>query len=263
MKVALISLMLAALSANAAESNIRTMPVSRTPESGTIELNVPVPQSGEVVETPVWIQFRIDGYALGAESQFDRASEVANSDMGQTVHVIIDNHPYFPINEPAIDPFNEDGFYYDMSFKFKVPFSLRDGIHTVRMFPARSFGESLKGEKTFVAKNFYVGSQSGKPMMDLSAPYITYNEPSDQLYLVQDKPVLLDFYVSNTELSSDGYKVRLTIDGKVNRTLTAWQPYYIYGLKKGGHTIRLELLDGNGKLVPGAFNDVKQSITVH
>jgi hypothetical protein len=251
------------LAGTAKETNIRTMPVARTPESSTIVLVTAIPQTGEVLDNPVWIQFRIDGYALGAASQFDRADEIAGTDMGQTVHVVIDNRPYFPINEPALDPFDEGGFYYDMSYKFQVPFQLKEGMHTMRMFPARSYGESLKGEKTFSVTQFYIGKEKDNPAMDISGPYITYNEPSDQMELVENRPILLDFYLTNAELSADGYKVRLTLDGKVNRTLTSWQPYYIYGLKRGKHTVRLELLDNNNKLVPGMFNDVQQTITVH
>ncbi len=245
------------------QANIRAMPVARTPESNTVVLAIAVPENGQVVGMPVWVQFRIDGYALGAASQFERASEIVETKLGQTVHVVIDNQPYFPINEPAIDPFDEGGFYYDMSYKFEIPFRLTEGMHTVRMFPARSFGESLKGDKTFAAIQFYVGSVKENPEMDLSQPYITYNEPSNQMPLMAGKPILLDFYVTNAELSPDGYKVRLTIDGKVNRMITFWQPYYIYGLKRGRHTIRLELLDGQGKVAPGLFNDVKQTITLH
>lgn len=255
--------MASAKSPDANPSNIRTMPVARTPESNTIVLRIALPRDGQVLGTPVWVQFRLDGYALGAASQFDRADDVAVSNMGQTVHVVVDNTPYFPVNEPAIDPFDEGGFYYDMSYKFQLPHSLKEGMHTVRMFPARSFGESLKGENTFAAINFYVGNQSDNPGMDLSKPFITYNEPSEQMYLVEGKPVLLDFYVSNAELSPDGYKVRLTVDGKVVRTISSWQPYYIYGLKKGHHTVQLELIDNNNKVVSGLFNTVKQSITVH
>lgn len=243
---------------------IRVMPVGLTPEPSTTILSIAVPKAGEVVDgNPVWLQFRVDGYTLGSDSQFDRASEVVNSNMGQTVHVVIDDLPYFPVNEPAVDPFNEDGFYYDMSYKFKVPFHLKEGIHTVRMFAARSFGESLKGNKVFQAMHFYVGAERGRAQIDLDAPYLTYNEPSDQIYLVESKPVLLDFWICNCELTRDGYKVRLTIDGKTNRLLTSWQPFYIYGLRKGKHTIRLELLDARDKLVSGAFNSVERTINVH
>lgn len=241
-------------------SSIRTLPMARTPESSTVVLKIVLPQNGAVLGTPVWVQFRINGFALGASSQFERASEIAVSKMGQTVHVVVDDHPYFPINEPAIDPFDESGNYYDTSYKFEIPYRLSKGMHTLRIFPARSFGESLKGENAYSAIQFYVGEQIQNLNIDLSAPYITYNEPSPLNPLPADKPVLLDFYLCNAELSPDGYKVRLTIDGKVNRIITFWQPYYIYGLKAGRHTVQLELLDSDNKLVSGPFNDVSQVI---
>lgn len=247
-------------------SNIRTMPVARTPESNTIILAISVPKDGQVINrNPVWMQFRIDGYALeSSSSQFDRANEISVSTMGQTVHVVIDNMPYFAVNGPALDPLLEEGgFYYDMRYKFEIPFKLKDGMHTIRAFPARSFGESLKGSTAVTALTFYMGDKTSDAEIDLSQPYITYNEPSNQMFLEEGKPILLDFLVSNAELSSDGYKIRLTIDGKVNRVITSYQPFYIYGLKRGKHTIRLELIDEENKLVAGIFNDVQQTFTVH
>lgn len=261
----LVATVLADRPPEANRSNIRTMPVARSAESTTIVLAISTPKPGQLLSAnPVWVQFRIDGYALGAaSSQFDRANEIAVCKMGQTIHFVIDNMPYFAINEPALDPFDESGFYYNTRYKFQLPFRLKDGIHTIRAFPARSFGESLKGENAFVARNFYVGDEENNPQIDLSQPYITYNEPSDQVRNEEGKPVLLDFLVSNAELSSDGYKVRVSIDGKVNRIVTSYQPFYIYGLKKGKHTVRLELLGEENKLVPGIFNDVQQTFTVH
>lgn len=246
------------------KETIRIMPVGRTPEPATALLAIAIPENGQVLDgNPVWVQFRADGYSLGADSQFDRASEIPNSNMGQTVHVIVDDQPYFPVNEPAIDPFNENGYYFDMSYKFALPNRLKEGMHTLRMFLARSFGESLKGERAFHAINFYIGSGTARSGMDLSKPFLTYNEPSDQIDHVADQPVLLDFYLNNTELTADGYKVRVTIDGKTNRMLTSWQPYYIYGLKKGKHSVRLELLDNRNQLVSGSFNNVERTFTVH
>lgn len=261
-----MALPLASQTGRGPKEQIRILPVAGTPESDTVLLTIAVPKEGEVVgKSPVWIQFRMDGYALGADSsQFDRAKEIAVSDMGQTVHIVIDDEPYFPINEPAINPFNEEGYYHNTSYKFKLPFSLKEGCHTIRAFPARSYGESLKGSNTLHATYFYFGSAQGPSCADpLSKPYLTYNEPSNQMPLREDKPILLDFLVTNCELSADGYKVRLSIDGQVIRTLTAWQPYYLYGLKKGRHEIGLELLDSKGKRVPGSFNDVRRMITIH
>lgn len=247
------------------KEEIRVMPVAPTPEAQSIILAIALPENGTMLPCcqPAYIQFRIDGYSLGAASQFPRADEIAVSDMGQTVHVIIDNMPYFAINEPALDPFNEGGYFYDMSYKFAIPFNLKNGLHTIRMFPARSFGESLKSSNTFAVSYFYVGDKTDNLKVDFSKPYLTYNEPSDQMPLSQDQPILLDFYISNCELTKDGYKVRLSIDGKGTRMITSWQPYYIYGLKRGKHTVRLELLDPDDQVVPGAFNRVERQITIH
>lgn len=246
-------------------AQIQVLPVARTPESNTVILAVAKPQSGQVVKkNPVWVQFRLDGYALGAGgSQFERAQELVSSKMGQTVHVIIDDRPYFPINEPSLDPFDESGYFYNMSYQFELPFSLQEGMHVMRIFPARSFGESLKGDKVFRVVPFYVGKREKRPPFDLSKPYLTYNEPSNRFHFVEDKPILLDFYVSNCELTVDGYKVQLTIDGKVERLLASWQPYYIYGLKRGKHTIALQLLNGRGEKVSGSSNYVERTIQVH
>lgn len=242
---------------------IRVLPVPRTPESNTVVLAVSTPEKGQtLVANPVWIQFRIDGYALGASSQFERADEVPISNLGQTIHVIIDNNPYIAVNEPAIDPFNEEGFYYDTSYKIELPYDLKEGMHTLRMFPARSFGESLKGENSFFAIPFYLGRKTYQADLDLNRPYLTYNEPSDQMPWTDQQPVFLDFCIRNCELTRDGYKVRLTIDQKISRLLTSWQPYYIYGLKRGKHSIRLELLDPKGALVPGIYNDVERSFFI-
>ena len=244
------------------ESSVRIMPVARTPESGTVNLRIAYPTEDKVYQNPVWIQFRIDGYSLGSASQFERASEIKVSNMGQTVHVIIDNEPYFAINEPAIDPYDESGFYYDMSYKFEVPHRLDKGVHTIRMFPARSFGESLKGDHTFAVTQFYVGEEQGNLNVDLTDPYLTFNEPNDKMTFNENQPILLDFLVSNAELSSDGYKVKVTVDDKISRVITSWQPFYLYGLKEGKHSIRLELLGVDNKIVPGPFNSVTRTIIV-
>ncbi|MBX9743654.1 MAG: hypothetical protein K2X08_00400 [Chlamydiales bacterium] len=246
-----------------AHDYIRLRGVKPTPEPETVSLYLAMPKNGSFVKkNPLWIQVRLEGYALGADSYFDRRDEVVNSQRGQTLHVIIDNKPYFAVSEPAVDPFKEQGNYYVLSYKFEVPFPLDSGMHVIRMFPARSYGESLKGEKTFVVSKFYIGDEVDRQGVDLSRPYLTYNEPNSQMDLVEDKPILLDFYLSNCELSADGYKVRLTIDDSIVRTLTLWQPYYIYGLKKGKHTIQLELLDAKNSVVSGIFNKVKQTISI-
>lgn len=249
---------------NPAVEQVRILPVSKTTEANTVFLAISLPKIGQAnLNNPVWVQCRLDGYALGAATQNQRAEELPVCKLGQSLHVVVDNHPYFPIADQSVDPFNEDGYYFDTSYKFPIPYSLDPGIHTIRVFPARSYGESLKHEKAFQVSYFYVGTPANGPDTNLMGPYLTYNEPSNHCPLSEKKPVLLDFYISNCELTPDGYKVRVIIDGTAKRTLTSWQPYYIYGLRKGSHTVRLQLLDELGEPVPGAFNDVERTIFVH
>ena len=249
-----------------AAEQMRVLPVNPTAEPDTALLAIALPHQDQVVKKkPIFIQFRMDGFALASSSsQFARSQELAITDMGQTVHIVIDDRPYFPVNGPAIEPLiEESGYYYNTSYKFEIPFTLKEGMHVIRAFPARSFGESLKGDNTFQTCVFYVGEKDDTKKIDLSKPYLTYNEPSENFYYTEKKPVLLDFLIHNCELTKDGYKVKLTVDERFNRILTTWQPYYIYGLEKGSHMIRLELLDRRDQLVPGPFNKVERKILVH
>ena len=242
----------------------RIVAVPHTPQPETAYIAIQYPKEGMVIKgNPVWMQVRVNGYSLGSDSDFERAYEILDSKLGQTLHVIVDNMPYFSVNGPSVQPFNESGYYYNQSYRFQVPDNLSEGFHVARIFLARSYGESLKGDRTFQVAYFYVGGVSdGKQVKQISEPYLTYNEPSDTNSYKEGVPILLDFYLSSCELSADGYKIRLSIDGKNRRTLTNWQPYYLYGLKKGSHTVRLELIDASNQLVPGSFNDVKRKITV-
>ena len=259
------SLTLVAKAPESGMEEIRVLPVNSTAEASTIVATIQLPRQGATLKgNPVWAQVRIDGYALGSGSQSDRRDELVNSDMGQTLRVVVDNDPYFPINGPSLEPFNVEGWYYNQNYKFQVPYKLKEGFHFLRVYLARSFGESLEGGRTFHSSWFFIGSKEDESKAKyLSQPFITYNEPSNLTQLIQSKPVLLDFYVSNCELTPDGYKVRMTIDKKFERTFSAWRPYYIYGLKKGKHTMHLELIDANDKVVAGPFNDNERQFTIN
>ena len=56
--------------------------------------------------------------------------------------------------------------------------------------------------------------------------------------------------------------MKVIIDQTVERTLSQWVPYYIYGLERGTHTVRLQLLNEKNQIAPGLFNDVQRTITV-
>jgi len=247
-----------------AKQRIQIVPMQPTTQSENVRISIVFPEEDEIEKNRnVWVQLRLRGYPLGNITSSDRAKELANSKLGQSIHVILDNDNYFVRMGPSLAPFDEEGNYYESMYRFQLPYHLSRGEHFLRVFPARSYGESLKDEGCFAASVFYVQNKRTNDKMDLSDPYITFNEPSGYLRLKQKDPVLLDFYVSNCQLSEDGYKVRVTIDNEVKRILTKWLPYYIYGLKKGKHSIRLQLLDKSQEQVKGFFNDTTRTFRVY
>lgn len=242
---------------------IRVVPMRRSPEPDEVQMTLIYPKQNEIKSSqPLSIQMRIEGFALGVDSELPRENEIYNDPNGQAVRITIDNRPYFSENEAFIDALDDYEEYYEEDLEFDVPFKLEPGMHIMRTFLVRSFNECLKCEKCFSVRTFFVDSKSSFIDMDLNAPYLTYNEPQGKYHYNPEKPLLLDFYLTNCQLSKDGYKIRLTMDGTDKRILTSWVPYYIYDLSRGNHTIKLELIDAENRLVPGIFNTVERTITL-
>ncbi len=242
---------------------LRIVPVDPTPEPDHVTTKVLFPKNGEIKSSaPVKGQIKLEGFTLGTDSEFPRRKEIYNDNEGQALHIFIDNQPYFSVNEALIDALDDVEEYFDQTADFTIPFKLQPGMHVIRAFPVRSYNESLKDDGCFAASVFYYQKKMDNPKIDLSLPYITYNEPQGEYAFNDGEPILLDFYVTNCQLSRDGYKVRVTIDSSNQRTIATWQPHYIYGLKKGVHRIRLELLDPTNKPAGGMFNDVQRTIVI-
>lgn len=239
-------------------TNIQVVPVSATPEADDIALRIQYPTNDRVEKKlPIHVEMRIDWFPLGVEVDFHRREEIYNSNQGQSIHVFVDDQEYFIVNEALFDALDDHDEFFDQIAEFDLPGPLSPGLHVIRAFPCRSYGESLKKPGNFLASTFYFQTKT-KQTFDLKQPFLTYNEPQGT---IQDaaKPVLLDFYISNCALSKDGYKVRITIDGKNQRFLYDWTPYYIYGLNTGKHEIHLELISPQNTPVPGPFNNVKRT----
>jgi hypothetical protein len=243
-------------------STIRIVTVEPTPEASKVGVKIIYPEDEKTQENPLDILVRVDGYPLKTASEFPREEEVLNrTSAGQSIHIIIDNEPYFLQNEAIINALQDQEMYYEQVVNFQIP-SLSPGQHLIRIFPARSYGESLKSEGCFAMRLFSLSDDQRKLDVDPNGPILTYNEPQGEFSYSASKPLLFDFYITNAQLSRDGYKVRLTIDSNVQRILTRWTPYYIYGLTKGVHKLQIELLDKNNQLVPGMTNRVTQTIVL-
>lgn len=256
--IGLVSLMLTSLSAE-----LRLVPVLRTPEPNQIGLELEFPDNGKVeVSNPVRVQFRVEGFPIDIVTDVPRHKEIHDDPAGQAMHILIDDYPYVVVNEALIDALDDNADYFWQVLTQTLPYDLKDGMHVMRAFLVRSFRESLKGRGTYHSSIFYMKDKSNDLKIDLKAPYLVYNMPFGDYTYTPTRPILLDFLIQNCQLSRDGFKVRLTIDDRNQRVLTEWIPYYIYGLEKGSHKIRLQLLDPKGAVIPGFFNDVTKVINL-
>lgn len=251
------------------ESSIRIVPVSSTPEPNHVNVKIIYPSEKEICRSENRGKIRIGGLALGVDSEFPRKKEIFNDPKGQTLHMVIDNQPYFTVTESDMETWRGIDENNNEIALFDIPFALRPGMHIMRVFPTRSFKESLKNPGCFAARIFYYQNHEQCFSVDLCKPYLTYNEPQGDYFQqgcgqsgCSSLPILLDFYITNCRLSQNGYKVAVEIDHDTKEILTSWQPYYIYGLKRGTHQIRLQLLDSNNKLVPGIFNNVERRFNI-
>lgn len=209
--------------------------------------------NGDVLEdNNISVVVDVENYELGIQTDTPRAQEIANSGKGQHTHIILDNDPYFA-NYEAGTPF-------DIGL-------LDEGPHTLLVFPSRSYHESVKADGSIDIVNFYVGKEEGEFMIDESKPTIIYSRPKGKYEGKDAEKIMLDFYLINAELG-DNYKAKYTIRKnepgaeEYSITMGEWNPAFITGLTSGEYIITLQLLDGEGNLVEGPFNNTERTINV-
>lgn len=202
--------------------------------------------------------------------------------MGNHIHVILDNQPYEA--------------YYDLDHEFELR-NVADGEHTLRVFPSRPWHESYKNAGAFQMVKFAVkngGGDSSKPTttgngntmananaapsgegkamepstagaVDASKPLLTYSRPKGEYKGVDAEAVMIDFWLSNAKLTGDGgeYRVSYSIDGGAPKFIEKWEPIWLSGWTAGKHSVKLELVDKDGKVVDnGGYNSTTREITI-
>ncbi len=209
--------------------------------------------NGDVLEdNNISVVVDVENYELGIQTDTPRAQEIANSGKGQHTHIILDNDPYFADYEA--------GTPFDIGL-------LDEGPHTLLVFPSRSYHESVKADGSIDIVNFYVGKEEGEFMIDESKPTIIYSRPKGKYEGKDAEKIMLDFYLINAELG-DNYKAKYTIRKnepgaeEYSITMGEWNPAFITGLTSGEYIITLQLLDGEGNLVEGPFNNTERTINV-
>jgi hypothetical protein len=225
----------------------------------------------------VQVKLSLDGDLKGYKPHKDPATN-----MGNHIHVILDNQPYEA--------------YYELDQPFELR-NVTEGKHTLRVFASRPWHESYKNEGSFQIATFTVkgGGDASKPTTtnsgqtvannnsaatpregkDMPAssagdvnptkPLLTYSRPKGE-YKGQDaEAIMIDFWLSNVKLKGDGgeYRVRYIIDDDDPRYIDNWEPIWLSGWTAGKHMVRLELLDKDQRPVDnGGYNTTTREITV-
>ena len=215
-------------------------PLEGSPAYETAALTLAGTTPGEGGEMS--FDFEVENYELGVQTEPESPNGLANSGKGQHIHFIVDNGPY--------------SAYYEQDFTH----SLEEGQHVILAFLSRSYHESVKNPNAFVVEVVNVGDQPAEEV-DLSAPHMFYSRPKGTYSGADTEKLLLDFYLLNVELSPEGNKVRATVNGN-EFLFSEWQPYVVEGLEPGEVTVKLELIDAAGNVIPGPFNTVERTVTL-
>lgn len=226
------------------KNGLRLTSIDDSPKYPEARLQQVEPQNNANIQSgPVPFNYNITNYELTKQTPDADHKEHANSQQGQHIHNIVDNEPYTA--------------HYDTQFTKDIP----EGNHVVLSFLSRSYHESLKHQGAYELVTFNVGRPAEANTFDRNGQHMFYSRPKGEYTGDDTRKVMLDFYLVNTDLSPNGNKVRATING-TDFMLEHWVPYSIEGLPMGENTIRLELLDQNGNVVPGPYNTVERTITL-
>jgi len=196
---------------------------------------------------------------------------------GNHIHVILDNQPYEA--------------YYELGQSFELR-NVAAGKHTLRVFPSRPWHESYKNTGAFQMVTFTVkgGGDAAKPTttnngqtmatppregkdfpastagdVNPSKPLLTYSRPKGEYKGADADPIMIDFWLTGAKLKGDGggYRIRYIVDDDDPKFIDKWEPIWLSGWINGKHTVRLELLDKDGRPVAnGGYNTTNREITI-
>jgi hypothetical protein len=184
--------------------------------------------------------FDVQNFQLGTQTSDAPTRGIANSMHGQHIHFIVNNGPYEA--------------HYPAEFTHKPT----DGSYVLLAFLSRSYHESVKESSAWWIDTLTIGNAA--PLnVDLTAPHLFYSRPKGVYKGADTQKIMIDFYLLNTTLSADGNKVKATINGE-ELIINEWEPYFVEGLPMGESTITLELIDRDGNLIPGPYNQVTRKI---
>jgi len=245
-------------------------------------LKIIEPKADSTVNSSVVnVKLELGGDLKGYKPMKDMATQ-----MGNHIHVILDNQPYEA--------------YYNLDEEFELR-NVSDGEHTLRVFPSRPWHESYKTDGAFQMVKFTVkggGADTNKPTVtnsgntmaaansnantsatpegkdmppstagkvDAEKPLLTYSRPKGEYKGADADAIMIDFWLANARLKDGGgdYRVRYSVDGGEAKYIDKWEPIWLAGWANGKHKVKLELVDKNGAVVDnGGYNSTEREITV-
>lgn len=210
---------------------------------------------------------------------------------GNHIHVILDNEPYeayYELGQPfelrnvvegkhtlrvfASRPWHES---YKNSESFQmVTFTVKGGGDASKPTTTGS-GQTMANGASGANNNASGTPQTPREGKDVAAskagdvdptkPLLTYSRPKGEYKAEDADPIMIDFWLTNAKLKGDGgeYRVRYIVDDDEARYIDKWDPVWLSGWISGKHTVRIELLDKDGKPVEnGGYNTTSRTITV-
>ncbi|HEV7699772.1 MAG TPA: hypothetical protein VGO43_06060 [Pyrinomonadaceae bacterium] len=230
----------------------------------------------ELMSSTVKVKLEISGDLKGYKPGMNEETHAGNH-----IHVILDNQPYEA--------------YYNLDQELELR-NVTDGAHTLRVFPSRPWHESFKNDGAFQMVKFTVksgGADPAKPTtsngntvananaaatpevkemkessagaVDPTKPLLTYSRPKGEYKGDDAKVVMIDFWLMNAKLKGNGgeFRVSYSVDGGQPEFADYWGPIFLEGWVPGKHTVKLELVDKDGKVVDnGGYNSTTREITI-
>lgn len=249
-------------------------------DSAKPTLKIAEPRADSTVNSST-VKVKLD---LGGDLKGYKPHKDPETQMGNHIHVILDNQPYEA--------------YYNLDQEFELR-NVADGAHTLRVFPSRPWHESFKNDGAFQMVKFSVkngGAEANKPVttnsgqqmsntnsnaapategkdmqnstagpVDATKPLLTYSRPKGEYKGADADAIMIDFWLANAKLKGDGgnYRVRYSIDGGEAKYIDKWEPVWLSGWTAGKHSIKLELVDEDGGVMDnGGYNSTTREITI-
>lgn len=189
--------------------------------------------------------YKVENFELTMHTEGHNGEHMANSGQGQHIHYILDNTPYAALYKPE----------HEVKLK-------KGSEHYLLSFLSRSYHESLKEKDAFVVEHFKISDKGTYEKLAVpTEPMLFYSRPKGEYKGADTKAILLDFFVVNTTLAKDGFKVKANVNGQ-DFLLDEWRPYQITGLPMGENVITLTLMDASGNAVSGENTSVERKITL-